>query len=149
MVAKGMSRSPWVRNFWLSWKILGISGITESMTPQCKCFGWVEGLFFFHHFEMDNVFGLVQFVWLRRYYKCSVVIYWKKKKNQWVEGRMCEELRGCSCMLLVWSGKFYFHQGVLNRVSVATMSYSMPVFLQCKKSTPVLFQTIFCCQNSK
>lgn len=147
MVAKGMSRSPWVRNFWLSWKILGISGITESMTPQCKCFGWVEGLFFFHHFEMDNVFGLVQFVWLRRYYKCSVVIYWKK--NQWVEGRMCEELRGCSCMLLVWSGKFYFHQGVLNRVSVATMSYSMPVFLQCKKSTPVLFQTIFCCQNSK
>lgn len=75
MVAKGMSRSPWVRNFWLSWKILGISGITESMTPQCKCFGWVEGLFFFHHFEMDNVFGLVQFVWLRRYYKCSVVIY--------------------------------------------------------------------------
>ena len=147
MVAKGMSRSPWVRNFWLSWKILGISGITESMTPQCKCFGWVEGLFFFHHFEMDNVFGLVQFVWLRRYYKCSVVIYWKKKS---VGGKEeCEELRGCSCMLLVWSGKFYFHQGVLNRVSVATMSYSMPVFLQCKKSTPVLFQTIFCCQNSK
>lgn len=72
----------------------------------------------------------------------------KKKTSGW-KGRMCEELRGCSCMLLVWSGKFYFHQGVLNRVSVATMSYSMPVFLQCKKSTPVLFQTIFCCQNSK
>ena len=86
MVAKGMSRSPWVRNFLLSWKILGISGITESMTPQCKCFGWVEGLFFFHHFEMDNVFGLVQFVWLRRYCKCSVVIYWKKKISGWKEG---------------------------------------------------------------
>lgn len=148
MVAKGMSRSPGVRIFGWVGKFLGISGITESMTPQCKCFGWVEGLFFFHHFEMDNVFGLVQFVWLRRYYKCSVVIYWKKKISGW-KGRMCEELRGCSCMLLVWSGKFYFHQGVLNRVSVATMSYSMPVFLQCKKSTPVLFQTIFCCQNSK
>lgn len=67
-------------------KFLGISGITESMTPQCKCFGWVEGLFFFHHFEMDNVFGLVQFVWLRRYYKCSVVIYWKKKSVGGKEG---------------------------------------------------------------